>query len=295
MGMSHQALGSFDPATKGVPMGQVHNVSWTLPYARVDFTVDSSTDRGLVRKVNEDSFISDPPLFAVADGMGGHAFGDRASQVAAAVLHQRTAGVGPTSIKNVIDAVTAANEAVQGISEDDFAGTTLTGVALVESEDQESCYWMVFNIGDSRVYTWSDGVLTQVSVDHSAVQELVDEGVITASEAPTHPERNVVTRAIGLKGDPEPDVWLLPAGGRHTFVLCSDGLTKELDDDAIAHELASADDNGTAERLVAAALAAGGKDNVTVVVVRATVSTDSVPGPSDHPLPAHLEETRPRV
>lgn len=274
-------------------MGQVHAVSWTLPFGAVDFAISANSDRGRVRKVNEDSFVAEPPLFAVADGMGGHAFGDRASQITAAVLRTGTLGQTPTSTQKVLAAVTAANIAVREISADDFAGTTLTGVALVESDDRAAYYWMVFNIGDSRVYTWIDEVLTQVSVDHSAVQELVDAGIILPDAAATHPERNVVTRAIGLAGDPEPDIWLLPAGGQQTFVLCSDGLTKELDNAAIARELSLGGD--IADRLVAAALAAGGSDNVTVVVVTATVRADTVAGASDQSIPAHLEETLPRV
>ncbi len=278
-------------------MGSTLNYVWQLPHARATFAVSAASDTGLVRKVNEDSFVAVPPLFLVADGMGGHAFGDRASQAAAHALVSRLPAEIPTTTSAVLDAVREANLAVQAISADDFAGTTLTGVAFVRPEGSDSCNWMVFNVGDSRVYSWSGSTLSQVSVDHSAVQELVDEGAITATEALDHPERNVITRAIGIDGNLNPDVWLLPAGGSQCFVICSDGLTKELDDRAIeAVLLAPASDQPHADRLVAAALASGGSDNVTVVVVESVVTPSDENGDNDSEptLPAHLEETLPR-
>jgi len=203
----------------------------------------------------------------------------------------------PSTARHVLDAVAGANRAVQAISDDDFAGTTLTGIALVQDESGASCTWMAFNVGDSRVYTWNGSILSQVSVDHSAVQELVDEGVITAEQAAAHPERNVITRAIGIDSDPQPDVWLLPAEGSHSFLICSDGLTKELDDRSIeAVLLADASGASHADRLVAAALASGGADNVTVVVVESTITPrQSDSDALDGSLPAHLEVTRPRT
>lgn len=269
--------------------------TWSLPYATVTFDVSSASDTGLVRQVNEDSFVATPPIFMVADGMGGHAFGDRASQATARVLGELLPTESPTTAAEVLELVGKANIAVQAISADEFAGTTLAGVALVQEESGLDCHWMAFNIGDSRVYSWDGVELAQVSVDHSAVQELVDEGVITAEEAAVHPSRNVITRAIGIDGELEPDVWLLPAGGAQGFVICSDGLTKELDDATIATVLAATSDSSPADRLVAAALASGGADNVTVVVVSATVEplapADGGPGA----LPAHLEATLPRT
>ena len=112
------------------------------------------------------------------------------------------------------------------------AGTTLTGVALVDAGDGAGFHWMVFNIGDSRVYAWDGRTLEQLSVDHSAVQELVDAGLISAEDAERHPDRNVITRAIGADEVVDPDVWLIPATGRQVFLICSDGLSKEVDDDA---------------------------------------------------------------
>lgn len=278
-------------------MGSTRDYVWALPYAQVTFSVSAASDRGLVRKVNEDSFVAVPPLFLVADGMGGHAFGDRASQETARVLKESLPGDRPANTRRVLDAVASANTAVKGISEDDFAGTTLAGVALVQEDGAGSCNWMAFNVGDSRVYSWDGSALRQVSVDHSAVQELVDEGVISSAEAAGHPERNVITRAIGIDGDLDPDVWLLPAEGLHSFVICSDGLTKELDDRAIEAVLgAKGFDESHADRLVAAALASGGADNVTVVVVESSVTLVPSAAQLGDPgaLPAHLEVTHPR-
>lgn len=277
-------------------MGAIRDYAWDLPYARVTFEVSSSSDKGLVRRVNEDSLVAVPPLFLVADGMGGHAFGDRASQETARVLSSLLPRDEPATASAILEAVAEANRAVKAISEDEFAGTTLAGVALVQADANQACHWMAFNIGDSRIYSWDGVILTQVSVDHSAVQELVDEGVITAAEAAVHPDRNVITRAIGIDGELEPDVWLLPAGGTQTFVICSDGLTKELDDQAIGAVLSSVSLGlSPADRLVAAALASGGADNVTVIVVESTVSlAGSAEGSAVDKLPAHLEETLPR-
>jgi serine/threonine protein phosphatase PrpC len=162
------------------------------------------------------------------------------------------------------------------------AGTTLTGVVQVRRHGEAQ--WLVLNVGDSRVYEWDDRGLTQLTLDHSAVQELLDAGLISPAEALVHPERNVITRALGADDDVDVDVWLLPATGARTFLVCSDGLTKELDDTqivAIVDEhgdaLASGDDasapSAVADALVDAALDAGGRDNVTVIVVRSLASS----------------------
>ncbi len=280
-------------------MAMTRDYAWNLPHATVSFTVSAATDKGHVRKINEDSFVAAPPLFMVADGMGGHAFGDRASQETSRVLESLLVGNKPVTSVEVIEAVRQANIAVQEISADDFAGTTLSGVAFVQNDGSDQCHWMAFNIGDSRVYSWDGSTVTQVSVDHSAVQEMVDGGLITALEAAVHPDRNVITKAIGIDADIEADVWLLPVGGTQRFVICSDGLTKELDDATIAAVLsASSGDESAADRLVKAALSAGGGDNVTVVVVESTVlftSDDTSSELSDvEALPPHLEETLPR-
>jgi protein phosphatase len=145
-------------------------------------------------------------------------------------------------------------------------GTTLVGIALVGGEGDER--WMAFNVGDSRLYRLADGSLTQVSRDHSEVQELLDEGAISESEARRSPVRNVVTRAIGTSETLDVDYWMLDPEPGERFMICSDGLTSELTkDQMIVTLLESPDPAMAANRLVEQALAAGGHDNVSVIVV----------------------------
>jgi PPM family protein phosphatase len=159
-------------------------------------------------------------------------------------------------------------------------GTTLTGAALVVDDGEP--VFAVFNIGDSRVYRFADNELTQLTVDHSVVQELVDAGVLERDQAEHHPEANVITRAIGFHDDPDPDVWAVPARPGLRLLLCSDGLTKEVGDDRIRlHLAAGMPCDETAAALVDAALAAGGRDNVTVVVVDVLALRDTADTP--HP------------
>lgn len=277
------------------------------------FRFDGHTDRGSVRRVNEDSFIASPPVFVVADGMGGHAFGDRASQAAVATFADAFQADEPARAQDVLDAITRANEAVLALTADadgiGISGTTLTGVALVDVGDSDNYHWMAFNVGDSRTYSWDGRTLSQLSVDHSAVQELVELGQLTQAEAERHPHRNVVTRALGAEDDVDPDIWILPARARQTFLMCSDGLTKELSDEEIARIIVFHDaeqlreSDGLpltlSERLVKAAIAAGGSDNVTVVVVECELSGTAAGDAGDDThergnLPGVLEDTRPR-
>jgi serine/threonine protein phosphatase PrpC len=271
----------------------------------VQLRVSAASDVGTVRAVNEDSFLSGPSVFLVADGMGGHAHGDRASaEVVRVFTEGHRSDLATTSIR-VLGSISAANAAVRDLTPADaadtaIAGSTLTGVALLSPELSGGPTWMAFNVGDSRTYIWQAGSLTQITVDHSAVQELVDSGEITREQATTHPERNIVTRAMGVDDDPDADVWLIPAGGNQIFVLCSDGLTKELSDERIAElirlpSLAPGADS-IARRLVDAAVAAGGHDNVTVVVVEAEWADSLGEGvaAAGSLMPAYLEETAPR-
>ncbi len=292
-----------------------------LPAFTARFTFAAHSDRGSVRRINEDSFLATPPVFVVADGMGGHAFGDRASQAAVVTFADRFVDAAPADPRDVLEAITAANDSVLALAvESDIAGisgTTLTGVAFVDVGGAGNYHWMAFNVGDSRTYSWDGRTLSQLSVDHSAVQELLDDGLLTLEEAARHPHRNVVTRALGADEDVDPDVWILPTRTRQTFLLCSDGLTRELPDDEIARIIVFHDSDGIrsvdslpmtlAERLVNAAIAAGGSDNVTVVVVECelaatgaevgmtgsdeTLERGNLPGVL---LDAQLEDTRPR-
>jgi serine/threonine protein phosphatase PrpC len=205
----------------------------------------------------------------------------------------------------VLDAIHSSNEVVRSLSTEGdegtaVAGTTVAGVALVDAGDGRGVHWMVFNVGDSRVYAWDGRRLQQVTVDHSAVQELVDAGLISSDDAERHPDRNVITRAVGADDVVEPDVWLVPAVGRQVFLICSDGLSKEVGDEQIAQILTghSMHAAGLAGELVDAALAAGARDNVTAVVVESDLGGDADDNGAtrdrDAALPADVEQTRPR-
>lgn len=272
-----------------------------MPHA-VDVSAHSAVGR--VRSVNEDSYLASDPLFFVADGMGGHALGDRASQEAVAALAARVPAGSLPSADDVLEAVADANLAVRALSTHGetgvaVAGTTLSGVARVMTETGE--HWMVVNVGDSRVYSWDGRALTQLTVDHSAVQELVDRGAITADEATHHPERNVITRALGADDVVEPDVWVLPYSAVRTFLVCTDGLTKLLTGEMIAGILAGDvvfgdEPEGTiAQQLVEAADVAGGYDNITAIVVESHASdAGSDADQTQERGLGVLEETRPR-
>jgi protein phosphatase len=236
----------------------------TIPLAGLRW--GSATDVGLVREQNEDALWAGDGLFAVADGMGGRLAGEVASALAIEQLRDHArGGVGPTA--TLVEAVGGANQAIVESGSQSGArrgmATTLTGLSLVAGPR-----WAVFNVGDSRVYRWADHQLAQLTVDHSAVQEMVAAGFLDADEARTHPRRNVVTRALGAVPSPDVDVWELPITPGERFLVCSDGLTTELSDHEIAEALTSeADPQAAAEQLVALALQAGGHDNITVVVV----------------------------
>ncbi|HVF76020.1 MAG TPA: Stp1/IreP family PP2C-type Ser/Thr phosphatase [Acidimicrobiales bacterium] len=228
----------------------------------------SATDVGRVRQNNEDNLLIASPLFAVADGMGGHAAGEVASGIAVEALGSgfdanRTAS-------GLADAVRAANRAVweraQQQSDLRGMGTTLTAVALVDDDGQDVL--AVVNVGDSRAYRLQGGDLEQLTEDHSLVEELVRTGRISAAEAQVHPQKHVLTRVLGVDADVEVDCFrVIPYEGDR-FLLASDGLFNEVDDRTIASVLRStADPDEAAAKLVELAKANGGNDNITVVVV----------------------------
>ena len=235
--------------------------------ARITLTWAALTDKGYRRAINEDSLIAKAPIFAVADGMGGHSAGDIAS---AAVVNRLAERVSAQYIdESAIDSSLrlAVTDMDEGAGHTDLGtGTTVTGFALTLAEGEPS--WLVFNIGDSRVYELEDGELRQLTVDHSIVQELLDAGAITPSEAEVHPHSNVITRAVGFSEDPVPDFSLVPVVAGTRLLACSDGLTKELTEHGIRHFLTvGAGPLDAAGQLMDAALGNGGRDNVTVVVV----------------------------
>ncbi len=246
----------------------------------------SASHVGRVRATNEDSLFTGPSVAVVADGMGGHACGDVAS--ALAVARFEALGAAPLTPAMVDQAVFDANASIlaetAAAPEKAGMGTTLSGVALVTWSSTP--HWLVFNVGDSRVYRRSGEELRQLTVDHSEVAALVAAGRITAAEARTHPLRNIVTRSIGMDPPPAADTWIFPVDrSGDEFLICSDGLTTELEDTEIVGVLRqglSAED--TAKRLVSMAVEAGGRDNVTVVVVRSHADDD----------PDELSDTAPR-
>jgi PPM family protein phosphatase len=228
----------------------------------------SATDRGRVRRLNEDALLAQAPVFVVADGMGGHAAGDVASRVVVEEFAGLTGRDAVTHEEIQECFVRAAQRVRESVGPGRVGGTTVAGVAVADVDGDP--YWLVFNVGDSRVYRLADGALEQISVDHSVVQELVDAGRLRRRDAERHPDRHVITRAVGTGSVPNPDYWLLPAGTADRMLLCSDGLTQELDDDAIRFLLmAQPDPQSAAHILVQAAVEAGGRDNVTAVVVDA--------------------------
>jgi protein phosphatase len=169
-------------------------------------------------------------------------------------------------------------------------GTTVAGLCMVRLSGGD--HWLVFNVGDSRVYRFVDDRIVQVTVDHSEVAEMVAAGEIPASAAGAHPRRNVITRALGSDPAPQPDVWVFPAASRERFVVCSDGLSVEIGDGEIADVLRTEiNPQSAADELVRSAVRAGGRDNVTVVVV----DHESGRLPSGFPDAEGLEDTVPRL
>jgi protein phosphatase len=229
----------------------------------------AATDRGKTRAVNEDALLADPPLFLVADGMGGHAAGDVASRLA---IYQFVELVGhealtvDEAVATLLDANAAIVSAAHLHPEKTGMGTTIAGLAIVTAAGAE--HWMVFNVGDSRVYRLLDGHLSQLTVDHSEAEEMVTAGRITRDEARDYRRRNVVTRSLGTEPPPVPDSWVFPPVLGERFVVCSDGLTTELADSDIEFCARTIKDPQEAAcQLVDRAVASGGRDNVTVIVV----------------------------
>ncbi len=239
-----------------LPDGRMLSLSWA-----------AISDVGLVRAVNEDSMVARPAIFAVADGMGGHSAGDFASQAVAKRLEEIAAPV-VLEQEHIESALALATEDILRVGEFTLrgVGTTVTGMAL-STRDGEPC-WMVFNIGDSRCYLATNEDPVRLTIDHSLVQEMVDSGMISADEAEHHPDSNVITRAVGFELNPKPDYGYVTLVAGSRFLVCTDGLTKELADSEIGSVLSRAlDAEEAAARLVDMALARQGRDNITAVVV----------------------------
>lgn len=227
----------------------------------------SATDVGLVRSNNQDRLLVADPLFAVADGMGGAAAGEVASATAIDSLGAAFEAAAQPTAEALIEAAHSANRAVweQAESNPEMRGMGTTLVALAMLDDGRLG---AINIGDSRLYVLHGGALRQITSDHNLVAELVAEGRISKEEAEVHPRRNIMTRALGVDPDVPVDLFLEEPAPGDRYLLCSDGLPRELRDDHIASLLNRLADPGeAAKELVEEAKRRGGNDNITVVVV----------------------------
>ncbi len=224
------------------------------------------SDTGRRRLRNEDAFICEPPLFAVADGMGGARAGEIAAGLAAAALEE--AGTETRGAEGVIELIAEANRRIweRSLTDPETAGmgTTVTA-ALVDSATGTVA---IGHVGDSRAYLLRGGSIEQLTTDHSLVAELVESGILTPEEAERHPQRSAITRALGTEPTVDVDAFTIAAQPGDVFLLCSDGLSIMVTDEdvAAAIDAAERDPARAAEALVTAANARGGEDNVTVVL-----------------------------
>jgi PPM family protein phosphatase len=243
---------------------------------QVELAYGAATDVGLVREVNEDAYLAEPPVFVVADGMGGHDGGDIASRMVVEEFERLVeTGYDPGRGAYVVTQTLLACQrrleeygaTHRGSDGGRWRGGTTAVVAMLV-ENRQGPRWLLANLGDSRIYRYTSDALHRVSVDHSLVQELVDAGMITEEDALVHPERHIITRALGGPEPAVPDVFVLPFDQAERVLLCTDGVTGMIDDHALATLLAAhADPREAAEQVVAAAVAAGGIDNATAVIV----------------------------
>ena len=227
------------------------------------------TDVGKVRKQNEDAAWLDEKraVFAVADGMGGHKAGEVASAMAIAAIKAMAVEHRAPSAAALKDAVNAAHEAIAAHAKahEECAGMGTTLSVLWRGGN----YVYIAHVGDSRIYRLRSGKLEQITQDHSLVQELVTAGLITRQQARTHSRRNIITRALGTEGDNTPDILVTDVKKGDIFLLCSDGLTEMVEDEAIEKTLLENALEQAADSLIAQALAAGGRDNVSLVLYAA--------------------------
>jgi len=238
----------------------------TMTSQPLQLTAGAHTDPGMRRTVNEDALLAAYPVYVVADGMGGHEAGDRASAAVVAAFGPLL-GREDLSPEDVVAAVASAHASVEAIAAGTArgAGSTLTGVVAVQHDGTPR--WLAVNVGDSRVYRLVQDRLEQITIDHSVAQEAVDDGRITRAEMSSFPGRNVITRAVG-DAHSRADYWLLPIVTGERLLVCSDGLSGELTDEALRAglTLGGAPDR-TAHALVAQAIALGGRDNITAIVI----------------------------
>jgi PPM family protein phosphatase len=251
------------------------------------------TDPGRKRRRNEDAYVLEPPLFGIADGMGGAQAGEIASRIAAAVLQDSPEGADGAGAERVVGLIQEANRRVYERSSADEAvsgmGTTMT-IALVEDP-----IVYIGHVGDSRAYLLRGDSLDQLTEDHSLVAELVRSGKLSPEEADTHPQRSVITRALGTDPDVDVDTFAIEARPGDVFMLCSDGLTSMVDDETILTTVQQnrGDLERAAKALVDAANKGGGEDNITIVlfeVVGDAEETATMPAVAPAPAPKDADD-----
>lgn len=254
-------------------------------------SIGARTDVGQVRQGNEDSMLVESPLFVIADGMGGHIAGDVASATAVEVIGQMYRQHPPADPSTLETYIEEANRAIheKARSEPQLSGmgTTCTLVHL----DGDVAHFA--HVGDSRAYLFRSSELSQITQDHTLVERMVQEGRLRREEAQQHPQRNIITRSLGVEPQVEVDSIDIGIDDGDRLMLCSDGLTSMVEDEKIAEILrSSAEAQEAADRLVDAANAAGGEDNITVVVVDVGSSSGNA---APLPPPAPREDTSPAV
>lgn len=228
--------------------------------------VGARTDVGRVRQGNEDNYLSSMPLFGVADGMGGHLAGEVASETAIEAIRAAAAGDDAPTADRLREYVGEANSAVWAKAQDDpdlrGMGTTCTLLSLDGTQVH------LAHVGDSRAYIFRKGELAQLTEDHTLVERMVQEGRLKPEEAQHHPQRSIITRALGVDASVEVDVQTQAVRPGDRLLLCSDGLSSMIEEGAIGETLGSdLDPQAVADRLVDLANEAGGEDNITVVVL----------------------------
>jgi protein phosphatase len=266
----------------------------------------SKTDVGRQRHTNEDNFYDQPPLFAVADGMGGAQAGEVASEMAIDefVQDRDTDTAGEKQLEQIAH---GANRKIWDMAQSDSRhagmGTTLTAAML------DGQYVAVGHVGDSRLYLYRDGEIERMTRDHSLVEEFVRQGKLTPEQAEKHPQRSVITRALGPEHSVEVDTFRIPARDGDVFLLCSDGLSGMVSDDDLAAILAEGQPlDVTAEKLVERANDNGGRDNITAVLFRVeddgdgdprtkatTDAYDTIAGDQEAPTADQIEAERRRI
>jgi PPM family protein phosphatase len=232
----------------------------------VNIRIGAKTDVGRRREVNEDSFLVHEPLFVVADGMGGHVAGDIASTTAVDSIKEQSANARADDLNTLAGLVLGANTRIWEKAEGDPSlrgmGTTCTLLMLDSSKAHFA------HVGDSRAYLLRGGKLTQITEDHTLVGRMVKEGRLSSEEAERHPQRSIVTRALGVDSEVEVDLMTVDVAEGDRILICSDGLSSMIDADAIGAILTEEQDpQAASERLIDAANEAGGEDNITVVIV----------------------------